>query len=623
MAYEDFVKLWNNEQEPAAPPPTSLGEQAKLGALRDAPMGLAGLADLVASIAVPGAGASSPNARALGRVVPADVPAQTAGQRFARAGASGATSGLLTLPLGGVGMAGLPGRAALEAASGAAGGVAGQGAAEMGLPWWAQMAANMAAGAGTNALANRVVSPRIAAGREIADRLPVDRRAQQIAALDESLRTGRGVTTAQGLGREGGQSLAQLEQTIAPNDPAFARQVSGRILAEEDDIASTLSGIRGSSTADPTKFLRAAEKEAISAEKAAWGRVPSSVTSAVQVDGLATSARSLVDEVAEAREILPKQAYRMAQMEGTRSIDQLTQLRSSLTDTARSAAMSGKGKLARNASLLARQIDETIEGLEVPGAGPEVSAALKEARRATRVRRVRFDERLATQRAMSGGYAGARLGDEIPVEAEVGKVVRAGFANPSEVANNVRIMRSQGPEAVLAYKGAFMDEMVGTVEKTAGEKAFNFTANAAIRRLKENAKSARLVLGDDGYRNTMDVLHRMKRLETTISGRPAAARIPGSNRPGFEYIAHLMSGNVSPASSIPLAGPAWRYLSGKVTGRDSAAKLTRAMLLDRQLTRDMLANPSKLDYPAWSSRMDAALTRAGVRAVATENEPTE
>lgn len=622
MAYEDFVKLWN-EQEPSPPPPSSLGEQAKLGAVRDAPLGLAALADLVASIAVPGAGASSPNARALGALLPADVSPQTAGQRLARAGAGGATSGLLTLPLAGGGMAGLAGRAALEAASGAAGGLAGQGAAEMGLPWWAQMGANMAAGAGTNALVNRAVSPRIAAAREIAGRLPVDRRAQQIAALDESLRTGRGVTTAQGLGREGGQSIAQLEQAIAPNDPAFATAVSGRVLGEEDAIARELGAIRGTSTADPTKFLRAAEKEAIAAEKAAWGRVPASVTGGVQVDGIASSARSLVDEVAEAREILPKQAYRMAQMEGTRSIDQLQQLRSSLTDTARSAAMSGKGKLARNASRLAREIDETIERLDVPGAGPEVSAALKEARKATRVRRVRFDERLATQKAMSGGYAGARLSDEIPVEAEVGRVVRAGFANPSEVANNVRIMRSQGPDAVAAYKGAFMDEMVGTVEKSAGEKAFNFTANASIRRLKENAKSARLVLGDDGYRNAMDVLHRMKRLETTISGRPAAARIPGSNRPGFEYIAHLMSGNVSPASSIPLAGPAWRYLSGKVTGRDTAAKLTRAMLLDRQLTRDMLSDPSKLDYPAWASRMDAALARAGVRAAAMENEPNE
>jgi hypothetical protein len=323
--------------------------------------------------------------------------------------------------------------------------------------------------------------------------------------------------------------------------------------------------------------------------------------------------------VAEAKGILPKQVYRLAKMEGTRSIDQLQQLRSELTDTARSAAQSGKGKLARNASALARSIDETIEGLSVPGAGPDVAAALKEARTATRTRRVRFDERLATQRAVSGGYAGQRLSPEIPVEAEVGKVVRAGFSNPSEVANNVRIMRDLGPDASMAYKGAFFDEIVGTIEQTAGERSFNFTAQASINRLKQNQKSARIVLGNDGYRNAMDVLHRMKRMETTISGRPSAASRPGSNRPAFDYLATIMAGSPTASSAgLPLLGPAWNYLAPRITGRAQAAKLTRAMLLDRQLTRDMLADPSKMDYPTWSSRMDAALARAGIRATALE-----
>jgi hypothetical protein len=320
--------------------------------------------------------------------------------------------------------------------------------------------------------------------------------------------------------------------------------------------------------------------------------------------------------------LIPGPARRLAKLEGTTSLDDLERYRSELGQAAEMAKRSGQTGRAANADYLRKEIDKAIGAWEPPPmAPPDVASSLKQARRATLLYYRQFDPALSSIRGSTGGRAAQGLVTAGVVDAgnvaEARRAVQGTLGNPAEAANLVGIARNHGQSAVDGVRASYVDLMLGGVVDTRpGQKTLDFSAKAAYTRFRQDPKTARVYLGNDGYKNAMTLLDRARKLELTVTGTPGAASRAGSTTVLHVFM-NAMSGGVTGAKML-LRNPAANWLSAKLTGQGAANRIFKEALLDPQLARDILANPSAHELAAWQARMSGALVRSGIRTGATE-----
>jgi hypothetical protein len=360
LAYEDFVKLWNEEEEPKAPPPTSLGEQARLGVLRDTPMGLAGLVDLLSSTArsVPDAALGPARAlgmgarmipegaatRGAGAIVPNDVAPQTPGQSLARAGAGGLGMALPTAFLGGGGALPTAARGGLELLSGIGGGVAGQEAKNRGASPLMQFIANMAGGFAPGAVAGG--ARRV--GGNVAQRMSdtaQDAAAQRLAGKEYLKAAPRFADRKAAIDKLGSDLQASFPGGVPDDAVAGAERMKVALAKDVDDAYARAGNIKGIPT---TRLKSTYAGIAAEAGRELATSVPSRIGKLIGHYGDETDLNSL-------RRLRRRIGKEMDRAEGvskdTEQFRYLTQIKASIDDTIADVAKSG-GYAAQNVNAL-------------------------------------------------------------------------------------------------------------------------------------------------------------------------------------------------------------------------------------------------------------------------------
>lgn len=607
---------------------SSLREQADLALRRDVPLALTATGDVL----LPGQPLG--NFLTSSGQLPEDVAPTSALQRYLRAGLSNAGIGAV---MGGT-VAG-PFGAGVGGLSGAAGGIAQQAAADLGGGPWIQGGANflasLLADRGLTAAAGRARALAASGGQAgnsnavsqvqdiLGERLPVERRAQQLAALE-----GPGPTTVSALGSEAGEALPSMEATLSASDPRFSTRMSLAKNAETDRIAAGLSKVRGPGGMDPAAAYAKSRKIMLSAKRKAWAMVRPEIRDQIPVGSGGVEASTMVTKYADHPRLLPPAARKMAKWSEAgswRSIDDIELMRADLGSWAAEAERKGNAAGAQNAYRLRRVIDNMIDTFEPPPGSSFDVESLQTARNATKMYYRQFDRSMPSTKAFSGGSAAASLGAEGMDAAEVGRAARSIIGRPAEAKNMHKIMELSGTDAVNGFEAAVFDELMGgPIDARPGVKTLDFNANRAYANWRQNAKTAKAVFGKERYVTTLELLDSYKKLNFTLSGTPQAARSTGSRKLLALVVNTMINGpTVALQNMTGLAGERW--LGSRLTNSTAAKRLLYDAMLDKQLARDLLSHPNAAQFPAWQTRMEAALARAGIRAsmVPTQQQTQE
>lgn len=402
------------------------------------------------------------------------------------------------------------------------------------------------------------------------------------------------------MNEDAGAALASLEEGLGRGSRGFSADVAGRRRAATEGLRGEVERLRPDGT--PERAISAyteIQDRRWDAVNKIWESVPAEEIPMIPTAGLKAGAEESVRRAGEFAQDIPEEALKVLEWGDEVPWEQYQSMRSRMLRSDRIARKStgetAAQHMADNRYPLLRAFNDELAAL-TERAG-EAGGKYREALDAT----AKYYDDFKPGSVVVKSFEGMSEGPKI-----VGKILNAPKPD-EEAARAVRIF-DQEPGGIESLRRMFYDKLIGPDELNPG------LAKQATKSLRSNENAARIVMGDEAFDMTLDILERARIVSVGKTGKSAQAMSVGSGAMSSEAVSGVSSAFIDPmgAMSTFVKKRIQKALGENVI----TSRILREAALDPKVGRILLDMPTPRNVEAWIVNWKKLSARAALRAEA-------